>query len=299
MNLTQSDRINPGIFRKILCFPLSEIIIGIILVNVSTFILRSIAQLILSSLSVEDNIISAIVIFVVRLLTVYFAYIFFVRIFEKRKADEISINPAALKELSLGGLLGLGMIAVVIGLMWCLGNLTVNAINTNATLLQSFIYHFFFAFLQDVVYFAIIFRIIEKSWGSWIAIIIAAIIFGFKHLLFPGYTLWSVIAQTFEAGILFSALFILSRRIWLIFGFHLVWNFIQYGLIQGFDAEGLTPLFRAEFLGSKLITGMPVGLEASLITFILGTILGLYLLIKTYQKGNFILPFWKKVARTN
>jgi membrane protease YdiL (CAAX protease family) len=295
MNITQDDQKSPGILGKILHFPLLVIIIGVILVNVPTFIMRSVAQFILSSLSIENNIISAIVIFVVRLLTVYFAYIFFVHIFEKRKAKEISINFVALIEVSLGGLLGLGMIVIVILLMWCLGNLTVNAINIHPTLL----YHSFFAFLQDVVYFAIIFRITEKSLGSWSAIVVASIIFGFKHLLFPGYTLWSVVAQTFEAGILFSALFILSRRIWLIFGFHVAWNFVQYGLIQGFDAERLIPLFRAEFPGSRLITGMPVGFEASLITFILGTIFGLYLLIKVYQKGNFILPFWKKVARTN
>lgn len=298
MNLMKNDQKRLSVFGKILHFPLSEIIIGVILVNVSTFILRSIAQVVLSSLSVENNLVSAIVIFVVRLLTVYFAYICFARIFEKRKAAEISINPAALKELSLGGLLGLGMIVIVIGLMWCFGNLTVNAVNINAPLLQSFIYHSFFAFLQDIVYFAIIFRITEKSLGSWIAIIITSIIFGFKHLLFPGYTLWSVIAQTFEAGILFSALFIMSRRIWLIFGFHLGWNFIQYGLIQGFDAEGLTPLFQVEFLGSRLITGMPVGLEASIITFVLATATGLYFLKKAYQKGNFVLPFWKRIERT-
>ena len=294
MNQIQNDQKHSSIIRKILYFPFCRIIIGIFLVNVPTFILRSIAQFILSSFSIENDTIQSLVIFCVRLLSVYFAYMFFVRTFEKRKAEEISINISTIKELFNGGLIGLVMISIVLTLMGLTGNFTINSVDYSATLFKSFLYHSFFAFLQDIVYFAIIFRIIEKSLGSWIAIIIASLIFGFKHLLFPGYTLWSVIAQTIEAGILFSALFILSRRIWLIFGFHFVWNYIQYGLIQGFDTEGLTPFFNTDFSGSNLVTGKPVGLEASLVTFIIGTFLGIYYLRKAKKNRNFVLPYWER-----
>lgn len=297
MNPTQNDHKSSSIVVKILHFPLLQIIIGVILVNVPTFILRSIAQLILSSLSIGNDTVESLVIFCVRSLAVYFAYIFFVLIFEKRKAKEISITPSTFKEFAYGGLLGLFMISIVMTLMWIIGNFTINAVYNYTPLFQSLLFHSFFAFLQDIVYFAIIFRIIEKSLGSWIAIIIASIVFGFKHLLFPGYTLWSVIAQTIEAGILFSALFILSRRIWLIFGFHLVWNYVEYGLILGFDSEGLTPLFSTEFSGSNLITGMPVGPEASLFTFCISTAIGIYLLTKAYKKDNFILPYWIRAKK--
>jgi membrane protease YdiL (CAAX protease family) len=293
MNPAKNGHKSPGIIGKIFTFPLVRIIFGIILINVSSFILRNTAQFVLSSLSIDSQVATSLVTFCVRMLTVYFAYILFIRIFEKREAQEISIDFSSAKELSFGGLLGLITISVVMTLMWVAGSFSITGVNGSATLLQSFLYHSFFAFLQDVVYFAVIFRIIEKSLGSWIAIVIVSIIFGFKHLLFPGYTLWSVIAQTFEAGILFSALFILTRRIWLIFGFHLVWNFIQYGLILGFEPEGLTALFLSDFSGSSLITGMPVGPEASLLTLCIGTALGLYFLVKAYRKGNFILPYWK------
>lgn len=178
--------------------------------------------------------------------------------------------------------------------MWISGNFAISGVNESATLFQSLIYHSFFAFLQDIVYFAIIFRILEKWIGSWGAIAIASIIFGFKHLLFPGYTLWSVIAQSFEAGILFSAIYIFTRNIWLIFGFHVAWNFIEYGFILGFGDGTMVPLFIAEFSGSSLITGMPVGPEASLLTFFILTSVGVYLLTISYRKGNFILPYWKR-----
>lgn len=292
MNLKEHK--NSNFLFRILHFPLVQIIIGILLVNVTTFMMRSVAQLILSSLSMGNHSMAAFILFCVRSLTVYFAYVLFVRIFEKRNAEEITLNALALKETSMGGLLGLCMMTFVIGLMWLLKIFTVSAIDGSAPLFRSFLHHSFFAFLQDIVYFAIIFRIVEKNLGSWTAIVLASIIFGFKHLLFPGYTLWSVIAQMLEAGILFSALFMISRRIWLIFGFHVVWNTIQYGLLLGFDAEGLTPLFHAEFSGSNLMTGMPVGLEASLITFCIGTATGIFFLIKAHQTGKFIKPYWKR-----
>jgi len=293
MNATNQDKKFSFIW-KTLIIPLLQIILGIILINVPTFILRSTVQCILSALSVNNVQAIAFIIFCVRTLSVYFFYILFVKIFEKRNAEEVLITSASIKEFSSGSLLGISMITIIMALMWITGHFTITGINTSATLFQSFLYHSFFAFLQDIIYFAIIFRILEKNLGSWIAVIISAMIFGFKHLLFPGYTLWSVIAQTLEAGILFSAMFILTRKIWYILGFHLLWNYIQFGLILGFKSEGLTAFFIPEFSGSGLITGMPVGFEASVLTVIIGTLLGIYILSKSRKNGNFILPAWKR-----
>jgi len=279
---------------QILSFPLFKIIIGIVLVNVPTFIMRNITQSILSALSIRHEVVTSLVIFIVRFLTVYIAYTLFVKFFEKRKADELSPDRSSWKAFFHGGLMAAATITAVAGFLWLTGAYTIQGIHTSAPVFQSMLYHLFFVFLQDVVYFLIIFRIVENRFGSWTALVIAAIIFGFKHLLFPGYTIWSVVAQTFEAGILFSALFILTRHIWMILGFHFIWNFIEYGLISGFEAEGLTGLFLSEFKGSALITGMPVGLEASIVTCILVTGLGLYFVHKAYTQGSFILPCWKR-----
>jgi len=127
----------------ILNFPILQIIIGIILINVPTFILRSIAQLILSSFSVDNETTIAVVIFCVRLITVYFAYILFTKIFEKRKADELLFDISTLKEFSLGGLIGLMTITIVIGLMWIMGSYSIVGYNNSATVLDSFFHNFF------------------------------------------------------------------------------------------------------------------------------------------------------------
>jgi membrane protease YdiL (CAAX protease family) len=282
------------LFYRILHFPVIQIIIAIIFVNIPTFILRSITQYLLTSLSLTSDTVNTVIIFFVRILTVYFAYYLFVKIFEKREAREISISISSMKSFFYGFLFGLLSIFLIMGLIWITGNFSIMGVNSSATLFESFLYHSFFAFLQDIVYFAIIFRILERWIGSWGSIAIAALIFGFKHLLFPGYTLWSVIAQSFEAGILFSALYIFSRNIWLILGFHTIWNFIEYGFILDSSDGSMIPLFISEFSGSNLITGMPVGPEASLYTFAIFTSIGIYLLAILYKRGDIMLPSWKR-----
>jgi len=286
-----------NIFLKIVNFPLVQIIIAIIFVNVPTFVLRNIAQGILFLLSITNEFIVTLVIFFVRVLTLYFAYFLFVKYIDKREPDEIQVNLIGLKEFAFGLLLGVFTICIVLGLLMLLGNYSILGINGSAPIFQSILVHFFYAFLQDIVYFAIIFRIVENKLGSWFAIIIAAFIFGFKHLFFPGYNLWSVIAQSLEAGILFSSLYILTRKIWIIFGFHFVWNFIQYGIVGFPKFQGIQGLLDSKFIGSDIITGNPIGLEASLFTFVIGFGLGLYFLNKVHNKGDFILPYWKRLSK--
>jgi membrane protease YdiL (CAAX protease family) len=288
MDQTSSETNRKSLAQRILHFPVLKIFIGVILVNVPVFIVRSLAEFILSAAGAQSAV-SVLIIFLVRIFTVYYGYVLFVRLFEHRKADEISPR-RAFPDLFTGGGLGLILILAVMGLMWITGHFTIVGVDRSATFFESVIYHTFFAFLQDVVYFIILFRIAEVHAGSWPAIVLASVIFGFKHLLFPGYTIWSAVAQACEAGLLFSALYMLTRNIWAIFGFHAVWNIIEYGLILGFQGQNLKGVFVVHFTGSPLITGQPVGPEASIFTMVLGTALGIWLLIRAHPKGCFIRP---------
>jgi membrane protease YdiL (CAAX protease family) len=288
MDQTNSEIHRKSLAQRILNFPVLKIFIGVVLVNVPVFIVRSLAAFILSEAGASSAL-SVLIIFLVRMLTVYYGYVLFVLLFEHRKADEISPG-RAFPDLFTGGGLGLALILAVMGLMWITGHFSIAGVDPSATFFESVIYHTFFAFLQDVVYFVILFRIAEAHAGSWTAIVLASVIFGFKHLLFPGYTVWSAVAQACEAGLLFSALFMLTRKIWTIFGFHAVWNIIEYGLVLGFEGQNLKGVFVVHFTGSPLITGQPVGPEASIFTLLLGTALGIRLLIQAHRKGCFIRP---------
>jgi CAAX protease family protein len=273
--------------------PLVLIVIGLIIVNVVTFILRSITQLILSALAIEHATIKSFIIFIVRSLTIYFGYAVFVRISEKRKADEIAIDRRSLNYFLVGGILGIMAIGAVVAVLWSLGFYSVKSVNFSPTMFEDLMFHSFFAFIQDVVFIALLFRILEQSLGSWISMIATSVIFGFQHLLYPGQSLWSASAQAVEVGILFCALYILTRRIWFIFGFHVAWNFIQYAIIGFPVMEPSRPLLVSQFSGPTILTGYPIGFEASLLTFFIGTGLGVFYLRKAIVRKKINKPVWK------
>jgi membrane protease YdiL (CAAX protease family) len=273
--------------------PLVLIVIGLIILNVITFILRSLTQIILSALAIEQSTIKSFVIFIVRSLTVYYGYFFFVRISEKRKADEIAIDQRSLYHFLSGSALGVLAIGFIVAVLWLLGFYLIVTVNNSPTVFENIMFHAFFAFLQDMVFIALLFRILEQSLGSWISMGVTTLIFGFQHLLYPGQTLWSAAAQTVEVGILFCALFILNRRIWFIFGFHFAWNFIQYAIIGFPVMEHSQPLLVSQFSGPNILTGYPIGFEASLLTFFIGTGLGVFYLKKVIVIKHIIEPAWK------
>lgn len=279
------------ILFKIINFPALQIIIGVALVNVLTFILRNLTQLAISALNIDNNFISSSLIFVVRILSVYFIYLYFVRIFEKRKANEISFDKKTIKDFSIGCIIGLSIISGTFSLLYLFGYVSVEGINSSPNLFESFIFAFFFVFLQDIVYFAIIFRITERHLGSVFSIILTGIVFGFEHLLFPNYSIWDATAITIVGAVLFSALYIRTRRVWMIFGFHFVYDFIQNGFLL--KIQDMEPIFEVKVSGPKIIAGSQNGFESSVIAIILSVCIGAYFLKKAKTEGKFIPPFWK------
>jgi membrane protease YdiL (CAAX protease family) len=274
--------------------PLVQIVIGIVTVNVVTFFFRSIAQAILSALAVEHSTYKSPVIFAVRFLTVYYGYALFVRISERRKADELAIDTKSVTQFLSGGALGVVSISLVLAVLWALGYFTVVRANEAPTVLEDIMFQLFFELIQDVVFIVILFRILEKSFGTWISMGVTSVIFGFQHLLYPGQTILSVSAQTIEAGILFCSLYVITRRIWFIFGFHFAWDYIQCAIVGFPVMENSRAVLVSQFSGPAIITGSPVGLEASLVTFVVGTGLGLFFLRKAILLKRIVEPSWRR-----
>jgi membrane protease YdiL (CAAX protease family) len=286
-----------NIWWRIITFPIIRIIIALICVEVSTWVLRSLAEYFLYTLSVQDGILKTLIVFMVRVSAVYFAYILFVRFFEKRKATELQFDRKMPKEIFMGGFIGLVCIVIVMGSMWLLGFYSIISMNKITAIIPAFTFDLFSVVNQDIVFFGIIFRITEERLGSWIAIFFASLLFGFIHLSYPDFALWQVIFQSIEAGILFSGFYILTRRLWMIIGFHFIWNFIQFG-IMGIHKMAMqpTPLINSELSGPHLLTGGAVGPEGSIITLILCSSLGLYFVYKAISKNRIVPPFWQKSA---
>jgi membrane protease YdiL (CAAX protease family) len=68
------------------------------------------------------------------------------------------------------------------------------------------------------------------------AVLIASVLFGMTHAFFDGASALSVVSNSL-GGVMYGLAFILTGRIWLGFGLHFAWNFVQ-GPILGFILSG-------------------------------------------------------------
>jgi uncharacterized protein len=155
-----------------------------------------------------------------------------------------------------------------------------------------------FGVLEEVVMRGVVFRILEESLGSWIALAISAAIFGLLHLLNPGATLLNAAAVMVEAGVMLAAAYMLTRRLWFCIGIHIAWNFTEGGIfsavVSGADTKGL---LQAKLTGADWLTGGAFGAEGSVIAVTICATAGIVLVVQAVRKGNVVPPFWS-IARS-
>ena len=93
--------------------------------------------------------------------------------------------------------------------------------------LFSFTLFFLVAVSEEIFFRGILFRMINRRWNIWAALVISALIFGGLHIFNDNATLWSSIAIAIEAGSLLGAAYAYSKNIWLPIGIHWIWNYTQ------------------------------------------------------------------------
>lgn len=141
-------------------------------------------------------------------LSAYWAY---VRIVERRPVAELS-RSRLLSELGSGVLLGGFLFCLTVGVLSALGVYHVTGSNGWAAMLATVPGFILFGVLEEVVMRGVVFRILEQSLGTWIALAISAAIFGLLHLLNPGATLLNGGSVMVEAGLVLAAAYMVTRR---------------------------------------------------------------------------------------
>ena len=151
-------------------------------------------------------------------------------------------------------------------------------------------------FTEELLFRGILFRYIEKAGGSWIALAITSALFGAAHIANDGATWFSSVAIAIEAGILLGAIYMLTRRLWAAMGLHAGWNFTQ-GWIFGLPVSGGhggTGLMNGSLTGPELLSGGAFGLEASLTGMAVATTAGLAILVLAVRRGRVVPPMWAR-----
>jgi membrane protease YdiL (CAAX protease family) len=220
------------------------------------------------------------------------AYWLYVRIVEKRAVTELS-GQRAVRELASGLALGAVLFSVTVAILRALGVFEITGNNGWQIMLAILPASILSGVLEEILIRGIVFRILEKSLGSWIALGISAVVFGLLHLFNPGATLLNAAAISIEAGVLLAAAYMLTRRLWFCIGIHIAWNFTQGGIfsvaVSGGQSKGL---LQSKMVGPDWLTGGIFGAEASVVALVVCAAAGIILITAAVRKGQVLAPFW-------
>lgn len=237
---------------------------------------------------------SALGYLVVVLVPAVVTYALLVRVVERRRLDELALRrwPDALRGLLAGSLL----FSTVVGTLWLLGSYHVVGFNPHADWLPSLLLAGIGAGIgEEILFRGVLFRVTEEGLGTWAALLISALFFGFAHASNPGATVWSSTAIAIEAGLLFGLLYHVTRSLPICMGLHAAWNFCQgtvYGIpVSGLKADGWLVSTRT---GPDWLSGGVFGAEASVVALTLCLLCSAMLLAVALRRRSLVPPGWRR-----
>lgn len=278
--------------QRILNFPLTRILLGLLVCFVAFILAQQLAGKLLDLTSFDKNYRNLIK-GVISSAAVIGAYIYFYRKYEKRAIPEFS-NKGIAKYIVVGTLIGILLQSLTILVIDLNGGFEIVAVNPFSYVIIPFTVALSVAIFEEILIRGIIFRIVEEKLGSYISLLITAIIFGALHLANPNSTLMSGLCVGIEAGFLMGAAYIYARNLWFPIAIHFAWNFMQSGIFGAITSgnEKTTGLLTTKITGSQLITGGEFGPEAT-IQAIIFCVLAAVILLRL-SKDKMISPYWRK-----
>ena len=286
------DKKNIG--QKILHFPLTKIIIGLIVCGGIAGIGQTLIQKLLEFTNIDFDLINLISGMFAAILAII-SYIFLYRFYEKRKVTEFSKYGIA-KNLTVGIILGVILQSLTIFVIYLKGGYSVVSINSVLFVVPPLTMAFTSAVFEETLVRGIIFRITEEKLGSYLALIISALLFGALHLANPNSSLTAAIGLAIQAGLLLGAAYIYARNLWFPIAVHFAWNFTQ-SAIFGANVSGNAiskTLITSQIQGAEWFTGGQFGPEGSIQATLFCSIATIILLTLSYRKGRIIKPFWQR-----
>ena len=193
------------------------------------------------------------------------AYALLVRWLERRWPGEARPSPGW---TALGIVFGVSLFCAVYGVLTALGVAQFGGVNGFADVWPVFMIALVSGVAEELVFRGVLFRLLEESLGTTVALILSAAVFGLLHGANPGATVISTLAIAVEAGALLAAAYAWSRNLWLVIGLHFAWNFTEGGIfgaaVSGGAMKGVLN-YPLSAQASALLTGGKFGPEASVV----------------------------------
>ncbi len=283
-----------SIGQKMLHFPLTKIIIGLLVCGVIVSVGQLLVGKLLDLSALDKSIKNLITGLVVAILAIV-SYTYLFKFYEKREIKELS-KIGLFKSLTIGIVLGVLLQSLTILVIYLKGGYSIVSINPILFLVPPFAMAFTSAIVEEILMRGIVFRITEEKLGSYFALFISAILFGAMHLGNPNSSLTAAIGLAIQAGLLLASAYIYSRNLWFPIAIHFAWNFTQ-SAIFGANVSGNTiskTLITSKIEGAEWFTGGQFGPEGSIQATAFCFIVTVILLILSHKEGKIISPYWKK-----
>lgn len=280
------------LWRKIWEFPLVAMLVGLAAI-ILTLYLTSLAFLYLPEGLSEaaDQAIRTII----GVGAVFLIYKLVVRRLGRHKKDDLPLQ-GALTDTVTGIGTGAAIFTVVVGIAAVFGAYRILGWGSTEDLLEIVLLTGVVAgFVEEVLLRGIIFRWLEEFAGSWAALLVSSLIFGFMHQMNPGASIWSSLAISIEAGVLLGGAYMLTRNLWLAIGLHAGWNVTQ-GFVWGVPVSGnpFVGMVESGLYGPDWLSGGAFGLEASVIALVVATSAGAWMVWQAVKAGHVVRPMWSR-----
>ncbi len=234
-------------------------------------------------------------------------YWVFVRVVERRRELAELGGGGWLREIALAYGAGLSLAAGIFAIVYALGGLQVVGFDSPHVLIAPFVSAACAAVVQEVIARGLFFRLVERLLGSWLALLLMAAGFGAAAFLFAQAAPFAGLAIVLEAGLMFTAAYMATRRLWGAIGLHAAWNFAQVALygVAGTaagppgagTAAGPHGFVRSLATGPDWLTGARAGVDASLPALAVTALLVAALLTVAIRRGYIVRPVWRRGRR--
>ena len=225
------------------------------------------------------------------------AYRLYAKHIEKRPALEISIAGWA-RETGAGFLLSFVLVSFIVALLAVFGCYRIVSLSETPSIAVDLLFKFFMgAFLEELLFRLVLFKLTEELLGSWPAVALQALLFGFSHLANENATVFTSFAIAIIGGLLYTAAYMYTRRIWFPLGLHLGWNYFQSGIFgmpnSGSAYDGL---LIPQITGPAWLTGGTFGIEASYVAILLCCVTGAALVVRAQRRGQLVPLIGKRAT---
>ncbi|WP_165488655.1 CPBP family intramembrane glutamic endopeptidase [Dyella terrae] len=265
---------------RILRYPLTLAILGILATIVPMFVTLGLTELVPKALRVGWPM----------LLAAGFAvagYRLYVTHLERRPISELAVDGAG-RELLHG--LGIGALLVVAtsSVLLACGAFAVTGTADPIVLLKPLPEQVMVACFEEIVFRAIVFGLLQKSWGTKIALVVSTVIFVASHMPNEGFSVLGAL-MTAAASLALSGAYLATNRLWLPIGMHFAWNFLNDAVfavpVSGHPARGWVQITTS---GPEWLSGGAYGVEGSVVTGITWTIAAVMLLVIAHRRGHWM-----------